>query len=122
MKFTTMPEISETVRRIHASEHQGSRRCYTIQFKAALMLYATENKIHFTELALATGLRCDMLQRWNKQYLEGLYSMEGAYSVSTKAIKLNTEVLTNLKKQLTDIQSKIALIEQCEAMGLKVAA
>ena len=120
MKFKTNTELLEAANQIK-KECAGKRPHYPILFKRAVVEYAIAQGISSESIAAIIGTANSTPYKWRQQYAEGLLSLEGAYSVSTKSITINKKIMASLKQELDGIQEKIALVERATALGLTVS-
>ena len=120
MKFTTATEVKNSL--IIIDQKAGDkRRVYPIQFKRSLIEFWRTSEMTLHAFSESIDLPRPNLVRWNKQYDDGLYAMEGAYTVSPTSLDINQAILRTLREELADIESKIDLVEQCEKAGLVVS-
>lgn len=122
MKFKNIKELMAAQRQNVLASKDSSRIHYPILFKRAVIEFSQRTNTSTSEIAKTMDTNPQNLQRWQDQYNGGLYTLEGSYSVSKKSLSVNTKILKKLNQDLKDITTKIELIKQCEAIGLKIAS
>ena len=122
MHFKNDKEVIKATTAIRNKAGKESNIHWPILFKKALTAYAEKHGINSLVLSQITGISKSSLYKWSSQYAEGLYTMAGAYAVSHKSLSTNQMVIKKLKQDIADIETKLALVEQCEKLGLKLAA
>lgn len=123
MQFKTMIQVKKASNQIIKEFEEGTskRIHFPVLFKKALIEFSIKTETSFTDIAKATDIKLQNINRWSEQYEAGLYQMDGTYAVSKISKSINGNILKALKQQLVEITDKIKLIEQCEALGLKVS-
>jgi transposase-like protein len=120
MKFSNIEEIVLAVNTIREAK-STVRTHYPVLFKKAVCefieLFSNANAV-----ASATGIARCTVYNWVEQFNCGLYTLEGAYSVSKKSLSLNSKLIAELEQEIKDIDVKIALIKKCNDMGLNVTS
>lgn len=121
MIFNKINDAKKALETIRKESPNSKKVHYPILFKKALMDFIYSQK-EFTREGTARylGLGSGLIHNWDKQYQEGLYSLDGAYCVSKKSKSLNGKILAELKQQISALQSKIEIIQQAEKLGLKI--
>jgi len=122
MKFTKNTEITKAIDSIKQSQIKrgGKRIHYPILFKKALITYMKTKQYNPYFIHKKTGINYQTIKHWLNQFDEGLYEPDGAYCVSRISKTANTDILKVLKQQVHTLLTKIELVKQCKALGLKV--
>lgn len=120
MKFTTVKEVLKAVK--YAKTKSPFKKVhYPILLKKAIMVFMHKEDMSIADLAEEIEVNYSTIYTWKKQYDDGLYELEGAYSVSLRSKEVNEGILKKLKQQVTELSKQIALVEQLEEMGYKVS-
>lgn len=118
MKFNSINDIRTAMQSL--GRDNGGRRVFPVLFKKAVVEFINNSEESRYSTASACGFGDSMLYAWSNQYDKGLYTLEGALTVSSKVKAVNSAILTKLNTDIDQIRQQIALIEQCELLGLKV--
>lgn len=118
MKFNNIEEVIAATTVIRGVKGKG-RTHYPILFKKAVCEFI-EMYSGAGSVASSTGIPRGTVYQWIEQFNEGLYTLEGAYSVSRKSLSLNSAIIAELTQEIKDIDTKIILIQQCKDVGLNV--
>lgn len=119
MQFRTNAELIEAAKQI--KEESGSKRPhYPILFKKAVIEYANNKGMSLETIAEMMGTANSTPYKWKQQYVDGLLSLAGAYSVSARSKDINASILAKLNQELDNIQEKIALVERATALGMTI--
>jgi len=119
MKFNNINEINSAIATIER-HHTSNRRIFTVMFKKAVIDMLKKTGVSGYQASKECDLTATMLSKWLKQYDQGLYTLDGALTVSKQAKTINSQILNRLNTDIKQIQQQIDLIKQCEAAGLKV--
>lgn len=122
MKFNNLNDAIKATNTIKRDFKKSDRKIihFPVLFKRALMEFAEASKIDKKEISNTLEINLQNILRWEEQYTQGLYKLDGAYCVSKTSKSLNRTILETLQQQLIEVTNKIELIKQCEALGLKV--
>lgn len=120
MHFKTKADILKALTTLRR-EKTGKNMHYPVLFKKALCEFIAKNKISIPELCGYLNISNPSIYAWVEQYNKGLYSLEGAYSVSTKSKKLNEAILKKLNQEVNELKCKIEIIKQATELGLTVS-
>jgi hypothetical protein len=119
MVFTSVEEIKKAIKKLNTT-YGGKRTQYPILFKLAVCEFMERKVITPYALAGQVRMTAPLMVKWNKQYIDGLYSMEGAYNVSKKSLSTNQSILEILNTEVNLLQRKIVLIKEAETLGLTI--
>mgnify|MGYP002634572368 CR=1 FL=1 len=119
MKFNSIKEIIAATTTIREAKGVG-RTHYPVLFKKAVCEFI-ETYSNASAISSSTGIPRGNIYQWVEQFNEGLYTLEGAYSVSRKSLSLNSKLIAELTQEIKAIDIKINLIKQCNEVGLTVA-
>ncbi len=120
MKFSTIKEVLKAVK--YAKTKSPFKKVhYPILLKKAIMVFMHKKDMSIANLAEQIEINYTTIYTWKKQYDDGLYELEGAYSVSPRSKEVNEGILKKLKQQMTELSKQISLVEQLEEMGYQVS-
>lgn len=118
--FNSIKEIKQSAELL--KDKSTTRRVlYPIAFKNAVCEFISNTKdMTPNKIADNTSISPTAVYAWMDQFKQGLYTLEGAYSVSRKCLSLNEQILTRLSKQKAEIEERIEVIQRCVALGITV--
>lgn len=119
MYFNTIKEINKAIEAFPLT-YNGTRTTYSVMFKKAVCEFMERTNTTPYELNKSVRMTAALLAKWQDQYKEGLYSLEGTWSVSKKSLKSNKAILAQLNTEVNLLQRKIELVKQCESLGIQV--
>jgi transposase-like protein len=120
MKFSSITQIKSAIAKLPVTKGR-KRKQYSVMFKKALVEFANERKIIAHVLSPQLNMNPSTVHSWFKQYDDGLYTLEGTYSVSTRMKTTNVSILASLDKKILVLQEQKEIVERAQAMGFTVA-
>jgi transposase-like protein len=118
MKFNSLKDAVKAAAALRVTAK--GRRTYPVLFKKALIEALNEKIFKIAEIQESCGIRNGNIYLWMSQYKDGLYSMEGAYTVSKKSKEVNADILDKLGQELNELTEKIELIKRARELGLNI--
>lgn len=129
MLITSVKQAIQAAEHLQSLTPKGKRIHWPVAFKKALCTFLREESLKDKPKSKVTanylGARLPMsdstIYVWIEQFNQGLYESDAVYSVSKKSVSAVKSIRQVLEQDIENLQKKLALVSECEALGLKVS-